>query len=159
MEHKHYRVFESITLGLTITKSMGSVTEEDITTGFMMFSAFVYCSESVPLFQFLHSLLSTQNPRTIIQATVNTIESVVFDENENRMRMNQFYMALDQILHFQLGNILLATASPSELQAMIAKDLPYFTHFSNEIDECLSGASCQGIKNLVQTIGKMNICK
>ena len=69
--------------------------------------------------------------------------------------MNQFYLALDQIFSFHLGEILLATASPSELQAMIAKDLPYFTHYSHEIDECLSGASCQGIMNLVQTLGNL----
>ena len=129
--------------------------EEDIKTGFMIFSALVYCSESVVLSQFLHSLLSTQSPRTIIQATVNTIEFNVLHENRNRMKMNRFYVALDHIFHFQLGKILLATASPSELQAMIAKDWPYFTHYSQEIDECLNGASCQGIMNLVQNLGNI----
>ena len=153
--NKHYKVFEDITLGLNITKGMGSVTEEDIESGFMIFSAFVYCSESVALSKFLHSLLSSQSPRTIIQATVNTIESVVLDENKNKERLNKFYLDLDQIFHFQLGKILLATASPSELQAMIAKDLPYFTHYSKEIDECFNGVSCQGINNLVQIIGKI----
>ena len=152
--HKHYKVFEGITLGINITKGMGSVTEEDIEAGFMMFSAFVYCSESVAISQFLHSLLSTQSPRTIIQATVNTIESVGLDENKNKKRLNQLYLDLDKIFHFQLGKILLATASPSEIEAMIAEDWPYFTSHSQQIDECLNGASCQGIKNLVQTLGK-----
>ena len=55
----------------------------------MMFSAFVYCSESVALSQFLDSLLSTQSPMTIIQATVNTIESSVLLENINIQRMTR----------------------------------------------------------------------
>ena len=132
--------------------------DEDIHTGFMLFYSLVYCSESVQLYQFLHSLLSNQSPRTIIQATVNTIEadSDAIKESSNRKRLAQFYIALDQIFLFKYGKILLALSSPSELESMLAKGRPYFSHFSQEIDHCLSGASCQGVMDLVQTLGKPN---
>ena len=52
---------------------MKRITHQDILTGFEVFSVIVDCSESVAISKFLHSLLSTQSARTIIQATVNTI--------------------------------------------------------------------------------------
>ena len=130
----------------------GFVTDDDITTGFMMFSAIVYCSKPVALSLFLHSLLSTQSPRTIIQATVNTIQSDINDQ-ENRKSMNEFYLALDKILHFQFGRILLTTASPLQLEIMVDKNLPWVTMYSKDIDECLTGSICLGIMDLLHTSG------
>ena len=68
--------------------------------------------------------------------------------------MAQFYLSLDQIFHFQLGKILLATVSPSDIESMITKDWPYFSHYSQEINQCLNNASCKGISDLVQSLGK-----
>ena len=98
----------------------------------MLFSAIVYCSEPVALAQFLHSLLSTQSPRTIIRATVNTIQSGDIKNRESRKLINQFYLGLDSKFDFHLGKILLATASPSQIKTMIAKEQPFFTNFSQE---------------------------
>jgi hypothetical protein len=69
------RVFTKFVMGLDDIREDDSrdvVTEQDMETGFMMFSGIVYCTEPMALYQFIHSLLSTQSPRTIIQATVNT---------------------------------------------------------------------------------------
>ena len=122
----------------------------------MLFSTLIYCSESVALSQFLHGLISTQSPRTIIQATVNTVQSESVRESAKKRKISQFYMALHKIFHFQLGKIRLASASPSELKAMLAKDWPYFTHYSNDIDQCLKGSSCKGVTDLVQTLGNLS---
>ena len=149
-----YSVISRLNIGLNDTTA-GVANDEDLLTGFMMFSAMIYCSESVALSQFLFSLLSTQSPRTIIQATVNTIQSGDIKERSNRKRMAQFYLALDKIFHFQLGKILLATVSLPDIEAMMAKDWPYFSHYSQEIDQCLNNASCQGVRDLVQTLGKL----
>ena len=154
-ETKYGSLFSGITLGLK-DRRKPQITEEDIETGFMMFSVMVYCSESsMKIYQFLHSLLSTKSPRTIIQATVNTIQSNNIREEANRRRLNQFYLALDKIFDFHLGKILLAVSSLTELKSMMAKDWPYFSHYSQEIDMCLNGASCQGIMDLVKTLGNM----
>ena len=150
---KYYKVISGLNIGLN--KTGGDANNEDVLTGFMMFSTMIYCSESVALSQFLHSLLSTESPRTIIQATVNTIQSGDIEKSMNKKRMNRFYLALDKIFHLQLGKIFLATKSPSELQAMKTKDWPYFSNYSQEIDQCLKNASCQGVKDIIQTLGKL----
>ena len=122
-----------------------------------MFSAMIYCSESVALFQFLHSLLSTQSPRTIIQATVNKHHTChAIEETSNKKAMNKFYLALDKIFHLQFGKILLATVPQQELEAMIAKDRPFFTHYSQEMDQCLNNANCKGVSALVQSLGEIS---
>ena len=71
--------------------------------------------------------------------------------------MNKFYHALDKIVHFQLCKILLATATHSQLEAMMTKDLPYFSNFSQDLNNCLNGANCQGLRDIVQTLGKGNL--
>ena len=69
--------------------------------------------------------------------------------------INQFYLSLDKIFHFHVGKILLATASPSQIEAMMAKDWPYFMKYSKEIGQCLHGTSCQGVNGIVQTLGEV----
>jgi hypothetical protein len=128
-------VFESIYLDLEEVTT--TITDEDIKSGIMLFSVVVYCSEPVALSQFLNSLLSTQSLRTIIKATVNTIQSDNIKESLSKEQMNQFYLTLDKIFDFQFGKILLAISSPPEIEAMMAKNWPYFTHFSQDIYQCL----------------------
>ena len=142
-----------LNIGLNST-SDAVANDEDILNGFMMFSSMIYCSESGPLYQFLHSLLSTQSPRTIIQATVNTIQSGDIQDVSNMKRIGEFYIALDKIFHFQLGKILLATVSSSDLKTMMSNDWPYFSLYAQEIDQCLNNASCQGVIDLIHTLGK-----
>ena len=144
-------VFSGISLGLTLDDTKPTITNEDIKTGFGMFSAIVYCPVStLKLYQFLHSLLSTQSPRTIIKATVNTIQSESLKEYSTRKWMNQFYLTLNKTYDFQYGKILLALSSNSQLEAMMAKDWPYFTHYTQQLEECLGSISClllQGLGN------------
>ena len=150
-EHQS-KLFGNINMGLTMQETDIIAKEEDIQTGFMLYSSLISCSESVALYKFLHSLFSTQSPRTIIQATVNTIESDNLRERISRTRINQVYLLLDDIFHLQYGKILLASSSPSQLAAILAKDWPYFSHNSQEINECLGGASCQGITDIMHQI-------
>ena len=130
------------------------ILDEDIKHGFEMFTALIDCSESVKLYQFLHTLISTQSPRTIIQTTVNTIQNDKIMENSNRKRFNQFYLILEKKFHFQLGKILLAISTKTQLKDMKDKDWPYFSQYSQEMDQCLSGESCQGMMDIVQGLGE-----
>ena len=123
-------VFESITLDLIEVTT--TIIDENIKTGIKLFAVVVCCSEPLALSQFLNSLLSRESPRTIIQATVNRIESENIIEPQNMERMKQFFLALDKIFHFQIDKILLAISSQSEIAAMTAKDWPYFTPSSEE---------------------------
>ena len=149
VKSKHYTsLFESVLRSITPDIVQVRVNDDDITTGFKLFSAMVYCSEPVALSQFLHNLISFQSPRTIIQATVNTIQSDNIKEVQNKKRMNKFYLALDNILKFQHGNILLALSSAAEIESLKAKDFPFFAHHSQELDQCLSDVTCNPVKNL-----------
>ena len=144
-------------LGLPAQSNI-EITNEDVITGFEIFSAMIYCPEStMKMYRFFHSLLTTQSPRTIIQATVNTIQADDINEKVDRKMLNNLYHAIDKIFHFKLGSILLATASPLQLQAMMAKDWPYFNPYLKEIDQCVTGVSCQGVRDIVQTLGKTTI--
>ena len=85
------------------------ITNGDVITGFNMYYAMVYCpeeQETLKMFQFQYNLISAQTPRTLIQATVNTLQS---DRESDSVHDNMsiFYSLLDKILHFQLGKILL----------------------------------------------------
>ena len=68
--------------------------------------------------------------------------------------MNNFYLDLDKVFQFHLGKILLATASPPQLKIMMAKDWPYFTNFSQHMDQCLNNNSCKGVNNILRVLGK-----
>ena len=151
------KIYNLTDFGLSKVSSVLPLTDEDIETAVLMFSVIVYCSESIALSQFLHSLLSSQSPRTIIQATVNTIEAGDIKERSNMKRMAEIYLALDKIFHFQHGKILLATVSSSELKDMMSKDWPYFSQYSQEIDLCFNNTSCQGVSDLVKSLGKYRI--
>ena len=71
--------------------------------------------------------------------------------------MNELYLALDKIMQFQYGKILLASVSLSELQNMVNKDFPYFTNFAEDLDQCVYGTSCQGVQDLVQSLGEHTV--
>ena len=121
--------------------------------GFKIFSLIVHCPETTfKLYQFLDGLLSSESLRTIIKATVNTIQSDDI-KGTNKKMVNEFYLALNHTFDFQYGKILLATSTFSKLKTMMEKDWPYFTPYSQEIKQCLSGASCQGIINIVSSSG------
>ena len=149
------QVFDGMNLGLNNDAKDIILTKADVNTGVMIFSIMTYCpTTAMQITQFLHSLLSTQSARTVIQSTVNTIQLSSIKETLIKKGMNTFYLALDKIFHFQLGKILLATTSLSQLQTMMTKEWPYFINYSQEIDQCLWGPSCQGVMNIVKTLGE-----
>ena len=135
-------------------KNYLTIADLDIQNGFKMFTALISCTESVKLYQFLHTLISTQSPRTIIQTTINTIQNGKIIKISNKKRFNQFYLMLDKLFHFQLGKILLAISTKFQLKAMKDKDWPYFSQYSQEMDQCLSGETCQGTMDIVQGLGE-----
>ena len=104
--------------------------------------------------QFIHTLLSAQSPRTIIQTTVNTIESDKVTQPVVKTMIGQFYLALDKIFNFQLGKILLAVTSSSQVKNMMENDSPYISQYREEIEQCLHGDSCQRVTDFIRDLGK-----
>ena len=148
-------IFAHIKLGINDTMPQTTILDEDIKTGRMMFSAVVFCSESTSLYMFLYNLLTNESPRTILQATANTIESATsLTDDSNKQLIHEFYHLLENVFNLQLGKILLATVTKPELERMLAKKWPYFTRYSQQIHNCFNGQSCIGINDILTTLGR-----
>ena len=146
MKPRYYDIsYGVLTDSLTYTDTAHEdITEEDIRTGLEILASLRHCpDESVKIYGFIVNLLSTESPRTIIQSVVNTIEHGKI-EGITRDGLHEFYRSLDTIFQFQLGGILLAVSSRSQLQAMVDKDRPYFARYREQVDRCLSEIAVRG---------------
>ena len=59
---------------------------------------------------------------------------------------------LEEELDLEFGRILLASASPEELQAILAHDWPYLDSFTEKVDACLDG-DCTKVASIIQELG------
>ena len=101
----------------------------------------------------MEQLVSNATARSLLLAVVNSLQSDNLNKNDRAM-LNMFYRDLDQMMDLKLGRILLAISTQSQLETMLAKDLPYVTKYAKEIELCSSGKDCTGIRALINTIGK-----
>ena len=62
------------------------------------------------------------------------------------------FPTLEEELGLEYGRILLASGSPAELQAILARDWPYLDSFADEVDTCLGG-DCTRVATIVQELG------
>ena len=130
------------------------VTNEDIKIGFGLFYAIVYCPRTVlKLHTFVDQLLSTETTRTIILTVVNLFKSGVLKHKTKLNPVNKFYFELASTLHLQFGNVLLATAPKSEIQAVLDNDWPFFTNTTELVKACLQDSDCDQIQDVLQQLG------
>ena len=123
----------------------GKASDDDIQTGLMMHFAVTYCNDDQMKFHFfLKKLISSETPRTIIKAIINTIESEEIEEVADERMLAEFYSVLKEAFELTYDSYLLATASASFL------DLPYFLHSRDGWDGCLnvSNPVCNDLKSL-----------
>ena len=147
---------DQITLGLSKSNiTIGHVpTNEDIKNGLHLYAIFHFCAKDASkIGQFLELLVSTASPRTILLSLVNSLESNMLTKME-RVLLGKFYEALDKILDLSFGKILLALSSPTQLEAMLAQEMPYIVPYSQEIKECLQESKCEKMAELIETTGK-----
>ena len=65
---------------------------------------------------------------------------------------HDLFPTLEEELGLEYGRILLASASPTELQAILARDWPYLDSFAEEVDTCLDG-NCTRVATIVLELG------
>ena len=138
----------------------GPTIEEDITTGFDLFHAVVYCplQMDIKLFRFVDQLLSNnESARTTIQTFVNLLHSGMIKDSARLTLANKFYMILASTLNLQYGNVLLATSTRTQLQAVVDNDWPFFTDHIDLVKTCLLNSDCDGIQDIVQNLGSTNV--
>ena len=121
--------------------------------GVLLYSLIKFCPEEITLELFLRNLISTETPQTVLQSSVNTILSGELNKNVKNLA-GEFYLNLDSLYNLKLGEILLALSSPSQMRNMLDQDLPFFQPHMEDIQQCLGGHSCEGIKHLIGSLGK-----
>ena len=131
-----------------------SITEEDIRTGLELFYAILYCPVmNIKLFRFVDQLLSFESSRTIIQTFVNIFRTGVIQNPRALASAKEFYMVLAATLNLQYGNVLLATSTRSQLQAVVDNDWPFFIDTSM-VKTCLFNNDCDKSRSILQKLGK-----
>ena len=113
------QMFSKITLGLKDKKDDDDEpSKEDIATGFAIYSIVVFCSKESELLQtFLTRLVSDETPGTLLKVITNTLHSGKISLNMKK-HLGKFYLALDKKLELNVGKIILAASSSSQISAM-----------------------------------------
>ena len=65
-----------------------------------------------------------------------------------------FYIDFATALNLQYGNILLATSTKSQLQALRNIDVPFFTNNTDLVKACLSDSKCDRLQDIIGDLGK-----
>ena len=128
---------------------------EDIETGFELFHAIDSCPPATvfKLFRFIDQLLSSESSRTIIQTMVNTFHSGSIADETSFTLAKQFYFVLASTLNLTYGDVLLATSTNAQMEAMIGNGLPFFANNTDLVAKCLKGFDCDGIEGILQKLG------
>ena len=92
---------------------------EDITNGFKVFAALVFCPDSAHLeklkpYKFIFDLLTTQSLPTILRTIVTARE-----RDPENVEFKQFYDKLDQMLGLQYHHVRQAFSSPGHLEKVL----------------------------------------
>ena len=133
----------------------GPPSDDDIKTGYGIFHAIVFCPDAMVLkfYRFVDQVLSNERSRTIIQTLVTLFQSGAITDETSFTLAKQFYNVLAATLDLQYGNVLVATSTNAQLQAVIRYDWPFFVNNSNLIEKCLEESNCNGIADILQKLG------
>ena len=104
-----------------LTSRPKETTIEDISIGFKVFAALVFCPDPVHLenlkpYKFIFDLLTTQSLPTIVRTIVTAIE-----QDDNNVEFSKFYDNLDQMLELQYQHVRAAFSSPGHLEEVLNK--------------------------------------
>ena len=125
----------------------------DIETGLLVYSVMMFCPEDMRLWLFFQNLISKESPDFLLQATVSTIVSEKLNENIKNLA-GEFYLDLQAFFNLELGKILLAVSSLSQIEDMFIQDLPFLLPHMEDIQQCLGGHDCNGVQHLIKSLGE-----
>ena len=155
-EQKH--VFSNIFSNVSTGKTSGEPSDKDIETGYNLFHAVVFCLTKVSKMNtYIDQILSVDTSRTIILAIANLFQPGAISDEITFTLTRRFYRVLADTLDLQYGNILLASSTNAQIQAVIWNKGPFLTNHTDLVKESLQGAKkfdlFQGVyKNLGKLI-------
>ena len=98
--------------------------------------------ETLKISQFLLQLAKEESFPTFILATINTLQSRQLTLYHKQL-LRKIYHVLDDLFGFHLGQILLATTSPDQLNALQDQGMPFWNLSDQAIQSCFSRSSCE----------------
>ena len=154
---KQKRVFSKVLSNIITTKTGSETTVEDLETGYEVFHAVVFCQPMVlQICTMINQLLSVETTRTIIQTIANLFHSGTLTDEITFTLTKQFYQVLADTLDLQYGNILLASSTTAQMQAMFGNKWPFFFNYTDLVKECLEESNCDPLQKLYQDLGKIS---
>ena len=87
---------------------------------------------------------------------VNLLQSGIITDKTNMALAKQFFLGVASTLELQIGNILLASSTNAQRQALMKTGCPFFTDDSCKmVKTCLQDFErCDGIQRILQYLGK-----
>ena len=154
-EHHDEEIFSKLVSFVNKKDLVGEPSDEDIMTGFELFHAVVYCPlMDMKLFQFVGQLLSYESARTILLTFVNLFHSAIMKDKKRMGVIKEYYGVLVTALNLQYGDVLLATSTKSQIQAVIDNDWPFFTNHTDLVKTCVLDSDCDSLHDVFQKLGK-----
>ena len=116
----------------------------------------VHCpKETMKLGQFLLKLVKEESLPSLILAITNSLQSSQLPLDQRKM-LGKIYHVLDSIFEFNVGKILLATSTPSQLIALQEQELPFLNRSDLLVEKCLEGLSCTDLFGRIQGVAMFN---
>ena len=128
----------------------------DFQSGTKIFAAMTFCpcQTSLKLLTFVKQMFNSHSPRVLIKTVVDTIQSGIIENREIKKNLNKLYLALEKEYDLLYGKVLIALLSKEELKEMLNKGWPFFVKYSQELDLCLNGTSCDSLNAIIATLGE-----
>ena len=122
-----------------------NVTTDDLSISFYLFTFMIYCppDNALELYAFFHHLVEAENPRTVIQATVSSLQSnFVTVSEEHRNNVKTLYQELDMMFRFRSDEALVGLSTDADLTFMMDRNLTALLKSKNNITKCLDTSHC-----------------
>ena len=127
--------------------------DKDLVFGFELFSALHYCPETLietaKLFAFLESLITNQNLKTVVAATMHNIQPRASNNIKDFTAVNMWYQRLDERYNFSLKSNILPLMTTDSLTQLVALDPPFMQDYQGSQDNMFAIAGISLTTNQV----------
>ena len=146
--------FSKVLANVNSNKTRGNPSKEDYEIGYELYYAVVFCPPAMvnKTYTFINQLLTNETSRTIIQTIVHLFHAGAITDRTSSLLTSQFYQVLASTFDLQYGNVLLATSTKDQLQAVVNNEGPFFTK-NTDLVKCLQESNCERVQDIYQTLG------
>ena len=112
----------------------------------------LYCSsEAIEAYKFNIETIEKESVSTILQSTLNNMNGQILGQL-NLKAVHRFYNILEKKFSLQLGRIVVALSSKSELKTLMARKVPYLTRFAKQINDCTEMDKCKETESIMKDL-------